>query len=228
MIQPEEHHTLANSIWTRNFLRKSRDQVGMIYPPVPPFDAGRPWRDREDRVVWLGRWHWLKRMDLAIDLVQEARLKGATTLRLAFAGFWHGSEEEWIRLRKRCQDLDWVEWHESLDRDALQKLVGSSRYGLHTMLEEHFGIAVAEMMTAGCVVLVHDSGGPPEIVQERRQAYRDTQEGGKVLYEIWNSPTLQQELHSAARPRGLSFSPERFSSALIEEIKSFETANRFS
>ena len=32
--------------------------------------------------------------------------------------------------------------------------------GLHTMWNEHFGISVVEMLSAGLLVIAHDSGGP--------------------------------------------------------------------
>jgi alpha-1,2-mannosyltransferase len=33
-----------------------------------------------------------------------------------------------------------------------------SMFGIHTMLDEHFGIAVVEMMAAGLIVVSHESG----------------------------------------------------------------------
>lgn len=32
--------------------------------------------------------------------------------------------------------------------------------GLHTMEYEHFGISLVEMLTAGLIVVAHDSAGP--------------------------------------------------------------------
>jgi glycosyltransferase involved in cell wall biosynthesis len=219
MSAPAGNRTVINSRWSQGeYQRKGLGLQGVLYPPVPSYGEGLPWAQRENRVVWLGRWHRLKRMDIAIDLVEQARNAGARDLRLAFAGFWHASDEEKNRLLKRCADLDWIEWHEKVGREELDRLLGSSRYGLHTMQLEHFGIAVAEMATAGCIVMVHDSGGPPEIVEDRRQIYTDTTDGSRKLYEIWSSPELQAELHQAARPRGLRFAPEVFCAALRQEI----------
>jgi len=36
------------------------------------------------------------------------------------------------------------------------------------MKGEHFGITIVEAMSAGCVPVVHDSGGPKEIVNGER------------------------------------------------------------
>ena len=38
--------------------------------------------------------------------------------------------------------------------------MGEAMIGLHTMWNEHFGIAVVEMMAAGLITIAHRSGGP--------------------------------------------------------------------
>ena len=219
----DAHRSVTNSTWTAKTLRPTGGrEVGLIYPPVPPFPPGLPWEQREERVVCVGRWATLKRMDVVVDIVRRARLAGASNLRLAFAGFWDATESEREAVMKNCAGYDWIEWHERLGRKDMQELVGSSRYGLHAMIDEHFGIAVAEMMTAGCVVFAHDSGGPPEILVDRRQVYADAEDGSRILHEVCSSPALQAELHQAARPRGMRFSPEKFCDAMREEIKECE------
>lgn len=51
------------------------------------------------------------------------------------------------------------------DKMIYDQIVGEAKVYLHLMEGEHFGIAVVEAMSAGCVPIVHDSGGPREIVQ---------------------------------------------------------------
>src|SRR5260370_39614653 len=50
------------------------------------------------------------------------------------------------------------------DKESYQRILASSRIYLHLMKGEHFGITVVEAMSAGCVPVVHDSGGPKEII----------------------------------------------------------------
>eukprot|EP00697_Spironema_sp_BW2_P003574 gnl/Spiro4/14761_TR7953_c0_g1_i1.p1 gnl/Spiro4/14761_TR7953_c0_g1~~gnl/Spiro4/14761_TR7953_c0_g1_i1.p1 ORF type:complete len:477 (-),score=116.46 gnl/Spiro4/14761_TR7953_c0_g1_i1:33-1412(-) len=40
------------------------------------------------------------------------------------------------------------------------ELLRAASVGIHTMWNEHFGIAVVELMAAGCVTVAHRSGGP--------------------------------------------------------------------
>jgi glycosyltransferase involved in cell wall biosynthesis len=58
----------------------------------------------------------------------------------------------------------WVTLHEDISRGVLAELVARQRYGMHAQIDGDFGMAVAEMLRAGCIPFVHNSGGPPEIV----------------------------------------------------------------
>ncbi len=49
-------------------------------------------------------------------------------------------------------------------KETYHKFLGEARVYLHLMEREHFGITVVEGMSAFCVPVVHDSGGPKEIV----------------------------------------------------------------
>lgn len=215
------HHLVANSKWTIAALDESRElNATLVYPPVAPFESGLPWAERANRVVCLGRWVPSKRLEILIEIVSLARRAGASDLTLALAG--HGPPEEKAyheAMRSRYGNVDWVEWHDSPGREELMKLAGSSRYGLHAMIDEHFGIAIAELMTAGCVVFSHNSGGPPEILGDERQLYDTVDEAASRLAEVYASEDLQRELHEVARPRGLRFTPEKFCAAIREEIK---------
>lgn len=215
---PSRSRIIANSAWTAAAYRRvggRADQV--IHPPVPPFAPGLPWDRRENRVLVLGRWAPGKRLPAAITIVAAARAAGAD-LRLAFAGFWHAPADERRRLLALTAGLPWVEWIERPSRAELEALAGRSRYGLHTMLREHFGIAVAELSTAGCVVLAPADGGPAEILEDPRQLYHHDDEGADLLHRLATTPALQRSLHAAAPARGLRFSPGRFRDAVHAEI----------
>lgn len=78
------------------------------------------------------------------------------------------------------QDHNLMEYSRSLSRGSpvngktifnptkatYHKLLGEARVYLHFMKGEHFGITIVEAMSAGCVPVVHDSGGPKEIVTD--------------------------------------------------------------
>ncbi len=167
----------------------------------------------------LGRWVTYKRIDVAIRIVERARELGARDLELDLVGFWDEPAPDRKMLAELSANKGWIQWHENLGWAQINQLAGQCRFGLHAMVDEHFGIAVAELMTAGCVVLVHDSGGPPGIVEDRRQTYVDVEDGARRLHAIWSSPELASELHAQARSRGLKYSPEAFCAAIRSELR---------
>ena len=66
-------------------------------------------------------------------------------------------------LKKIAQDMKIdgsVEFLVGQPRDTILQIFSKSKVGLHTMKEEHFGIAIVEMMSAGLVTIAHASGGP--------------------------------------------------------------------
>ena len=52
------------------------------------------------------------------------------------------------------------------------------------MKNEHFGIAVAEMMQAGCITFIHDSGGQTEIVNLRELRYQTKEEAIEKIIQV--------------------------------------------
>ena len=51
-------------------------------------------------------------------------------------------------------------------KETYHKFLGDAKVYLHLMEGEHFGISIVEAMSASCVPVVHDSGGPKEIVSQ--------------------------------------------------------------
>ena len=74
-----------------------------------------------------------------------------------------GDERRLDALRALTKDLgvdDSVEFHVDVPYARLRELLGGAAGGVHTMLDEHFGICVVEYMAAGAVPIAHDSAGP--------------------------------------------------------------------
>lgn len=53
-----------------------------------------------------------------------------------------------------------VEFKLNIPYDDLLKEFQNAYIGVHTMLDEHFGISVVEQMAAGLIMVAHRSGGP--------------------------------------------------------------------
>ena len=84
------------------------------------------------------------------------------------------------------------------------------RYGIHGMREEHFGMAPAEMVRAGCIVWVPDGGGQVEIVGDARLTYGSIEEGVAKITRTLGDAEEQTRLRQHLAARAPLFSAERF------------------
>jgi glycosyltransferase involved in cell wall biosynthesis len=101
------------------------------------------------------------------------------------------------------------------NKELYQEVLAKSKIYLHLMKGEHFGITVVEAMSAGCVPIVHDSGGPKEIVQDV----------GFLWYSVGSIfPLLKAAIaefparSQRATDRAQVFSRERFDVSLSEAL----------
>ena len=72
-----------------------------------------------------------------------------------------------INLIRDLKVSDRVKVLTNLTREQTKEILLNSKVFLHTKEKEHFGIAIIEAMSLGCIPIVHDSGGPREFVPEK-------------------------------------------------------------
>lgn len=161
---------LANSSFTRDAIKRvlGRDAV-VLYPPVPVEEFYYPEIDsREPLVFTTGRYAPEKRFEAVVKVASilpdvEFHVVGSVSGGVAKAYL-----EKLRRLADRLRVRN-VHFHVNLPRRSLAGLYRRGMVYMHSMVNEHFGIAVVEAMAAGLVPVVHRSGGPwLDITQEGR------------------------------------------------------------
>jgi glycosyltransferase involved in cell wall biosynthesis len=224
MARVRANRTLVNSGWVA---QRYRDTHGVpaetLHPPaVGPF-PDVPWEARENGVVCIGRLSPEKRLEVVIEIVDQLRARGHP-LHLHLVGTPDNESYTATVRRLGAERADWATLHERLSRQALCGLIARQRYGLHGMLDEHFGMAVAELVSAGCIVLVPDGGGQREIVgADPRLLYRSVDEGADRLAAVIGDPALQAELRRSLVPRAETFTPAHFSARVRRDLVSIKT-----
>ena len=215
---------LVNSDWTGAAVHRAyRVPTTTLYPPVTASSRREPWDAREDGFLCIGRLTPQKRMDGAIAILRRVReQRPHLTLHLV------GTPSQRPEHRQYLHDLqslvqthsNWVRLHQRLPREALLKLMGRMRYGIHLNRDEHFGIAPAELMASGCIVFVHDSGGQVEIVgRDPRLCYQDDEEAFDKIAKVVASPVLQASVLDSLASHQTAFDSGRFMRRIRELVE---------
>jgi glycosyltransferase involved in cell wall biosynthesis len=215
--------TLVNSDWTGERVRERyRMESVTLYPPVPGAFPPVEWNARESGFVCVGRISPEKGLDRIMDILAAVRARGHST-RLHIVGMpgIDGRYNDHIR-RRVAQSGDWVGLEENVSRERLAQIIAAHRYGIHGASEEHFGIAVAEMVRAGCIVFVPDGGGQVEIVGNADDLrYRDDADAVEKIAAVLGSPERQQTLRGHLAERAPLFGADLFVRRTREIVRDF-------
>eukprot|EP00277_Geminigera_cryophila_P004139 CAMPEP_0179416576 /NCGR_PEP_ID=MMETSP0799-20121207/6874_1 /TAXON_ID=46947 /ORGANISM="Geminigera cryophila, Strain CCMP2564" /LENGTH=468 /DNA_ID=CAMNT_0021189461 /DNA_START=76 /DNA_END=1478 /DNA_ORIENTATION=- len=165
------HATMVNSSWTRGHISEIWGESPMPFIVFPPCNTdnlrGIELSDREDLIISLGQFRPEKNHSLQIHAMAALRTKDPTTkARLVIIGSCRNEGDEarvaavreeitLLGLEECVQVRVNVPWAELKDH-----WLRRAKIGLHTMVNEHFGINIVEFMAAGVVPIAHDSGGP--------------------------------------------------------------------
>lgn len=211
--------SLANSMFVAGKIKEVYGVISeILYPPVPGSFPHVPWQERRFAAVAVGRMHPVKRWEMAVEIVELARSRGLDV------GLTLINQPDSIDYGRRIAGMaagrPWFRLLTGIPRDQLAAEVGRHRYGIHPMEDEHFGIAVAEMVRAGCLPFVHDSGGPVEIVGGRRELrFRTVEEGAAALQSVMEDSALEQRLRDALGHQSKRFSAEAFCESLLRVVR---------
>jgi glycosyltransferase involved in cell wall biosynthesis len=202
--------TLVNSDWTgRQAWTRYRIASRTVYPPVTMVASSLGWEARSPEFVAIGRIAPEKELERVIDIMTGVRAR-VPAVRLHVVGT-KDHTRYYGRIARRIRAAgDWIQLHEDLPRAELDALIGRVRYGIHGMREEHFGMAPAEMVRAGCIVWVPDGGGQVEIVGDARLTYGSIEEGVAKITRTLGDADEQARLRAHLATRASLFSTERF------------------
>jgi glycosyltransferase involved in cell wall biosynthesis len=219
--------TLVNSAYMGAHVRALHGiEPVVLHPPVPGEFSAVPWNERENAFVCIGRISPEKRVDTIVDIVRRVRAAGEDVC-LHVVGTPDDRRHTRLVRGLARQHASWLRLHENLSRTELVRLVARQRYGIHAMPDEHFGIAVAEMVRAGCVVFVPEDGGPAEIVGAAEELRWASPEDAvaKILATLRDSMT-QARLRAHLTERAALFSTERFCAQFRAVVRDFRSRAR--
>ncbi len=216
-----EDAIIANSRWTA---RRLRERYGahaeVIYPPVTGGCPDLAFRRRRDDFVCIGRISPEKQIERMIQVIGAIRNRGYD-VRLRIIGPLDDSQ--YARKIAACarQHPEWVLLEGCRMGPEKMKIMAECRYGIHARHGEAFGIAVAEMVKAGCVTFVPVEGGQAEIVDHEALLYRNDCEAVEKIISVLNNHSLRETLIDHLRRQGEKFSAEHFMAGLRDAVERF-------
>lgn len=215
--------TLANSAWTAGLLR---DRLGVearvLHPPIAGEFPDTPWERRRDGFVCLGRFSREKRLGALVEIVERLR-EGRPDLTLSIVASGDDAVYE-SEIRAFVRARPWVTIHSDIARSDLIELLATHRWGIHGMSAEHFGMAVAELVRAGCVVFAPHDGGQVEILDDERLTYADADDAVAKIRAVMDDAELLLDLREHLEARGAAFSAERFMTEVREVVGGLTSA----
>jgi glycosyltransferase involved in cell wall biosynthesis len=205
---------VANSKWTSTQSRPyCHGRMEVIHPPVPPPAKGPDWNARDDVVLVFGRLSPEKRVESCIRIVERARILGFSG-NLVIAG--PAGEAGYVaQLEALCEERrDWIELLPMQSSGDKARLLARCRYGLSACQVEAFGIATAEMVSAGLLVLVPADCGQSDIVQDAKLLFVTEEEAAQRLLNLQDDAMLRATLLEKRSATGSAFSPDAYMDAV--------------
>ena len=218
----KRHLTLANSEYTA---RATREEYGIeplvVYPPAIGKFPEVPWEQRKDGFVCIGRIQPEKNIERMIAILAAVRAAGPQ-VHLHVVG--KGTSPAYLAsIRRLVQaNASWVQLHENIARPQLVDLITAHRYGIHAMHNEPYGMAVAELVSGGCVTFVHNSGGQVEIVgHDERLIYSSREDAVNKILRALREPDYQASLRNHIASRRDLFGSEHFVSRIRQVMSDY-------
>jgi len=213
--------TLVTSKWAEEAIKGvyAFSDCQVVYPPVSGPQTGTPWDEREEVFLCVSRAVPEKRIDQAIEVLKRVRNQGFQISLVIVGRRDDGAYSR--RIAQLAQGNPWITMREVMPREELQGIMSRSKYGINAAPDEPFGIAVAEMVKAGCIVFVPNGGGQKEIVDTTELVYDDAADAVDKITRVLNDHELQRALLHRMADQGRIFSTEAFCQNIRAIVRDF-------
>jgi len=184
---------LCNSNFTKKKIKKLWKQEAIVlYPPVNT-EIFSPLQKEDKQVITVGRFDPWKNHGVVLKIAKQL-----PDFKFIIAGVIQ-DKNYYIKLLHNAGNLGNVSIYGNLPLNKLRFLLGQSKIYLHTAINETFGITVVEAIASGCIPVVHNSGGPAEIVGNLGYKYSDIPECIRCLIKASKSSIDIEKLTNRAK-----------------------------
>lgn len=188
----EQHQIICNSLFTKDALMSVynlSNEPTVIYPPVDLEEYSGITNQRDLAVVSIGRFEQKKGQLEQIEVAKEL-----PNIMFHIIGFVN-DQDYYIQCREYAlkNDLVNVKLHPNATKQEIVDLLRRSKYFLHSLIDEPFGLTTVEAIAAGCLPMVHDSGGQVETVPIKLLRYRRLSEIPEMIRSLEELDKMEVE-----------------------------------
>lgn len=210
----------ANSQWTASFATDVLNtSVDVIYPPVYTKDISpKTWESRDDRILSIGQITPSKNIIRNIKIISILFDRGHS-IEYDIVGPPSGPKKYVEKVKQEVDRREFVNYLGPVSRERLTQLLSTYKYGLHGHNEEHFGIAVAELVAGGVIPFVPNEGGQREIVgQDERLMYTSSADAVDLMDSVLQNEQKQKDIRASLPNINERFGRDRFKNEIRESV----------
>ncbi len=217
----EKNVTLANSNWTAELMHRTYGTNAVtLYPPVADGFPSIPYSKREVGFVCIGRIVREKRVEIVIQVLERIRRRGHN-VHLHIVGEIDDPQYKRTLQRIYLKHREWIFLEGRLFGERKRELIAKHRFGINGREIEPFGIAVAEMVKAGCIVFLPNGGGQLEIVNHPGLIYENVEDAVEKIAVVLENRKMEDSLREYIRRCAQKFSVEAFKNGVRLVVSEF-------
>ena len=181
----------------------------VFYPPtsfdIPPMEIERD----PMRVIYLGRIQREKGILEIVEIVERTREISGLDIHLHLAGpLTPGNYTE--NLKQIVAEKAWIQLVDPVYGKEKAAFLLSGTYAIHAERDEAFGISITEYLKAGCIPVVPDEGGTPEVVGNPALTYHTNEDAARLLTLLITDEAFRLEQMDRCKERALAFSFDHY------------------
>lgn len=214
--------TLVNSDWGSKVYKETYGDLPTIitYLPVVLTKNEIPWGERKDDFLCVGDILPVKKTHESFEVIRKVRERGHD-VHLRIVGDGQGSYADSVK--SEAKKYPFVTMEGRLNRERISRLIARSRYGLHMRDYEGFGIAIAELAYAGCLIFAPGrGGGQVEVLNHNKDLlYDGIDDAVNKIDRMLKDARLREATRQEMIKHTEKFSAESFVKRIQEAVRSF-------
>ena len=236
----------VNSTWTFNHMKEIWDELykskklSILYPPcsISLYKEAAKNNNRQNIIVSFAQFRPEKNQAMQIRILSNLKKKIGVypeleDLELHLIGGVRNSDDQKIfdELNNYARQLGVQQYVKFLKNGTTEQITeefSKAKIGIHTMIDEHFGITLIEMMAAGLIVVTHNSAGAKNdiLVSEGDMkpgflVNNENEYVGQIEEILIRYNEIKSQILNSSKQRAEKFSDEAFKEQFLNRLREF-------